>query len=109
MGADHPMPMLLEKPNRAPENLIVASADHLFDLLPIAQEGIGAEQRREPRTAHGADQRHRIWAPPFEGLHDGFQIEQVDARMSAPAEFRSDEAAEREDAVLPPGPLEMLD
>ena len=45
VGADDAVAVLLEKPHCAAQHLVVAARDDLLDVLPVAQERIGAEQR----------------------------------------------------------------
>ena len=109
VGADDPVPMILEEPYRASQHLIVPARDEVPHLALVAQERIGAEQSRRARPADRTDQRHRGRLPALESGEDGLEVEEVEGRVGAPADLRLDEAAERQDAVIPPLPLQALD
>ena len=64
--ADHLVATLLEKHHGAAQDLVVPPGDHFADLLPVAQERIGPEQRGEAGAADGAHQGNRAGPPFFE-------------------------------------------
>ena len=89
MGADDPVPPLLQQhhgaraePDRRPRR------DDFLHLLHVPQQRIGAEQRREAGPAHGADEGDGLRPPPFEGAHDGLEVEEIDGGVGAAAAAR---------------------
>ena len=79
-----------------------------FTSALVAQERIGAEQSRRARPADRTDQRHRRRLPGLESGENGLEVEEVEV-AGAPMDLRLDEAAEGQDAVISPLPLQALD